>query len=245
MINQVVPPGGNVFAMGPPAEAYIHRDVIVSFLSAEGEELRDILYVPVNPDYQPSWVLTFRFPAQALRALRVVQTAKGTHEDEWSVGEVKLYNGGSQVDRGTHWKLFSNVNPWGLELAFDKNPVTRWGARRAIFNGMQLGIDFSELLTLDTVDLECSHDQWAIHLKLEGEDGAGKWKLLAAEPARGERPTTQDLRRAAMEQFRRRGVTHLLIDKGNFAWADIQKNPEQWGIAEVGHVGDDWLYAIK
>ncbi len=210
MINGVVPPNGRVFVMSPPAAAYIQRDVMVSFESAEGEDLRDLIYVAVKLDFQPSWILSFRFPEQALQAVRVVQTVEGTSTDEWSVGEVKLYNAGSPLNRSAKWKLFSNVNHWDLEYAFDGNPVTRWGARTAMFNRMQLGVDFSGSETLDTVELECSHDQWAIRLKLEGQDRAGNWKLLAAEPTTSERPVNEDLRRAAMEQFRRaRRHTHL------------------------------------
>ena len=245
MINGVVPSKGKVFAMSPPAESYIQRDVMVSFESAEGEDLRDLIYVAMKLDFQPSWILTFRFPVQALQAVRVVQTAEGTAADEWSVGEVKVYDAGRPLGRSAKWKLFSNANRWDLEYAFDRDPVTRWGARTAMFSWMQMGIDFGAPEILDTVELDCSHDQWAIRLKLEGRDRAGNWKLLTAEPTTSERPLNQDLRRAAMERFRRHGVTHILIDKGNFVLADFQKNAEQWGVTQAGRVGDDWLYAIK
>jgi hypothetical protein len=245
LLNRTVPVRGKIFATAAPEEAYIRREVLVSYQSAEGENLRDILFLPVIPDHSPSWILTFKFPGQALRAIRVLQTAAGTDADEWSVGEVKLYNNGAPMTRAKSWKLDSNANRWDLAYAFDENPVTRWGSRTAMFSGMRIQVDFGQPLTLDTVELDCSHDQWAIRLRLEGQDPSGNWKLLAASPSASERPVTADLRRLAMNEFKRHGIADILLNKDDFLLPDFQKHSEDWGVELAGQTGDDWLYAIK
>jgi hypothetical protein len=243
LINREVSVNGKLFSMAPPAEAYIKPEVLVSFESAEGENLTDLLYVPTRLDFQPSWILTFSFPAEPLRSLRVVQTAAGA--DEWSLGEVRLLSGGKELRRRSQWKLSSNANPWDLGYALDGNPVTRWGSRTAMFSGMRMQVDFEQPLTMDTVELDCSHDQWGIRLKLEGRDAGGNWKLLAGAPVDSERPVPENLRHPAMIEFKKHGITHLLFNKGDALLADFQQHADEWGVIPVGNTGDDWLYAIK
>jgi hypothetical protein len=244
LINREVPPHGKIYAMGPPEEAYIKPQVLVSYQSAEGENLRDLLYVVVNPDFQPSWILDFRFSPQPLNAIRVVQTASGSG-DEWSIGEMKFFDGGLQLAREAPWKWKSTANPWDLPYAFDNEPVTRWGARATLVRGMQIEVDFGHPEKLDRVELDCSHDQWAIRLKLEGKDASGNWRLLRAEPEKTDRPLAGNLRRPAMEQFKRHGITHLLLQKDNYVQADFEKHAGEWGVALAGQAGEDWLYVIK
>jgi hypothetical protein len=245
LINRFVPDTGRVFAMAPPQEAYIRPEVLVSYQAAEGENLRDLLYVATRLDFQPSWILSFHFPTQPLRSIRIIQTAARTDTDEWSIGEAKLYNEGKELARDVRWRLSSNANPWDLDYAFDGNPVTRWGSRTAMFSDMQMQVGFGQPLTMDTVELDCSHDQWGIRLKLEGQAAGGNWKLLAEVPVASERPVPENLRHPAMIEFKKHGITHLLFNKGDALLTDFQQHAEEWGVIPAGSAGDDWLYAIK
>jgi hypothetical protein len=245
LINRFVPDTGRVFAMAPPPEAYIRPAVLVSYEAAEGENLRDFLYVAMRLDFQPSWILSFQFPVEPLHSIRITQTAAGTDTDEWSVGEVKFYNAGKGLPHDVRWRFSSNANPWDLVYALDGNPVTRWGSRIAMFSGMRMQVDLGRPLTMDTVELACSHDQWRIRLKLEGQDASGNWKLLAGSPVESERPVPENMRHPAMIEFKKHGITHLLFNNGDTLLADFQQHADEWGVTEAGHTGDDWLYAIK
>ncbi len=245
LINANVPAAGKLLAMTAPPWAYVSSEVIVSYESALGENLRDLLMIPIDADFLPSWVQTFRFPPQPLRAVRVVQTASGTDADEWSVAEMRIFGAGRQTKREHAWRFFANANPWDVEYAFDDQPVTRWRSRIAMFRDMRLGVDFGRTEDVDTVEVDCAHDQWGIRLKLEGQDASGQWKLLSGSPAISDRPVAEDLRRPAIEQLKKRGITHILLNQGDFWLADFQNNGSRWGIALVGQAGENWLYEIK
>jgi len=75
---------------------------------------------------------------------------------------MKFYNGGKDLAHDIPWRFSSNANPWDLNFAFDGNSVTRWGSRTAMFSGMRMQVDFELPFTMDTVELDCSHDQWGI-----------------------------------------------------------------------------------
>lgn len=245
MINKEVPPNGKIFSMAPLAEAYINRDVWVSYESAIGEDLRDFIYVALTPDYHPAWIQTFKFSAEPLRSIRVVQTADGGLFDEWSIGEVRILHSGNELSKTAGWRLSASVNPWDVNYAFDHNPVTRWGSRTGQFSGQWVQVDFEQPMILDSVELDCSHGQWGIRLRLEGQDAAGKWKPLGGSPEIVNLQPTGDLRRAAIDEFKKHGITHLVVSKGGFGSDDIEKEPDQWGVTLIGKSGDDWLYAIN
>jgi hypothetical protein len=245
LVNREVPANGKVFAMSAPQDAYIDADVVVSFQSAEGSNLRDLLWTASRLDFQPSWILTFHFPSQLLHGIRVEEMASGSLDDEWTVGEVRFSDAGNAVLPRQSWRLEANTNPWDLHFAFDNNPATRWGSRRTMTAGMWMGARFGQPLNLDTVELDCSHDQWAIRLKLEGLDQAGNWHALAAEPVKSERPVDRDLRRSALELFKQHGITHILLNKDDALLQDFEKYTNLWGVRRVGHEEDDWLYVIE
>jgi hypothetical protein len=245
LINSKVPAGGKLFTTSVPKEAYLTRDDMVAYESALGETLGDQLMVAVNPDFAPTWILTFRFPDKRLQHLRIVQTATGNYDDEWRIAELKLYDGRKELPSQTSWRFQTNANPWDLPFAFDKIPVTRWRSRTALFNGMQISLDLGKPETIDSVELDCSHDQYSIRLKLEAEDQPGQWTLLAASPSMSDRPVATDLRRAAILQFKLHGITHILLDKGDYVAADFQQHSEAWGVSLAGRAGDDWLYKIE
>jgi hypothetical protein len=245
LINAHVPKTGEVFSFFTPPEAYLARDNIVSYESAFGATLGDFLLVPINPDYEPTWLLTFHFPERDLRRFRVLQTATGKSDDEWSIAELRLYRGGREVPRTQGWRVRANANPWDVQYAFDNNPVTRWRSRQPIFNGMGIEVDLGTPERLDSVVLECSHDQYSIRLRLEAEDSPGRYTELAGAPVASDRTVTGNLRRAGIEEFAFRGITHVLMNKNDYGAADFQRNARAWGVSLVGRAGDDWLYAIK
>lgn len=243
VIERTVPPGEKVLAFSPVADAYTSRDVLTAYQSASNLVSGGILWTPMMEDVPPLWQLRFGFPARALRRVRVVQTARG-EPDKWSIAEFRAFHRGRELPRAPEWRLRASPNPWDVQMAFDNSPVTRWSSAQAIYPGMSVEVDFGRLETADAVLLECSHDQWKIRLRLEGQDAAGRWVPLAAEPEAQDRPPIMGLRRAATDELKLRGIRYLLVYDTDFGASDFRKKAVLWNIELAGEAPGARLYRI-
>ncbi len=243
MIETMVPKGEKVFAMGQVAQSYTSREVLVAYQAASNHTLGDILWTPMIPDYHPTWHLTFRFPEERLRKVRVVQTEEGK-PDQWSVGELRVFHQDAELPRAPRWRLRARPNPWDVQLAFDNSPVTRWRSWQTLYPGMFLEIDFGRPESADAVRVECSHDQYKIRLRLEGQLESGEWKTLDPEPDMAETPPPLGLRQMAMEELKTRGVNYMLIYDGDFGADDLRVRSAVWGITPLGERKGATLYRL-
>ena len=242
LIERLAPVNGRVFSFGSFPEAYTSREIIVSAESSANLKLRELLWIPLMPDLQPAWRLAFRFPAQHLRRLRVVQKKSGG-PDNWSVAEFRIFRGSVEVERRTNWRLRAHPNPWGVQLAFDGDPITRWNSEQVLYEGMYIDVDLNRPEEIDSVVLECSHDQWGVDLEVQGEDASGKWKTLSVKPAASDQPVI-NLRRAATRALKVQGVTHLLVNNEDYTAADLRKNARDWAIHVLAESISSRLYQL-
>ena len=98
MLDYYVPAGKRVFSTTPVGEAYCKTDVMVSYLSGEGDVIEDILTTATRDNLAPTWNLRFTFPKRRLQHLRVVQTANASNlENLWSIGEMRIFNGQNEM----------------------------------------------------------------------------------------------------------------------------------------------------
>jgi hypothetical protein len=243
MIDRLVPAGGKVFSFNGAPEAYTTHEIVVGFQSAFGERVRDIIWTPLLEAFEPRWLLRFRYPAQPLRQIRVVQTAAGA-PDQWSVAEFRLFRGDAELTRAPDWKLRAKPNPWDVQLAFDNSPVTRWRSWQSLYPGMYLAVEFAAPEITDSVLLECSHDQWKIRLKLEGMDDSGKWRTLVRAPQQSEGKPKLGLRRAAADEVKALGIDYLLIYDFDYRADDFTKNARSWGTTLLGEHKGARLYRL-
>ncbi|MEO7649795.1 MAG: hypothetical protein ABIZ80_04960 [Bryobacteraceae bacterium] len=243
MIEKLTPPGSRIFSFGQAPESYTTREIVVAYQSAFGNLLGDILWTPMIPDYLPKWYLRFRFPAEPLRAVRVVQTARA-EPDQWSVGEMRIFRGAKELERAPEWRLRASPNPWDVQLAFDNSPVTRWRSWQTIYPGMSLAVDFGKPEAIDSVLLEAAHDQYKIKVRLEGQTGGGNWKPLSAAPESAEAAVDAGYRRGAVEELKARGITHLLVFPADFGAADFRNRGNAWGITMLGEHNGSVLYSL-
>jgi hypothetical protein len=245
MVEGNVPPGKRVFAFGTvTAESYTSREILVSFHSAMNRTLRNILWTPLIKDYQATRVLEFRFPAQRIQKLRVVQTAQHPI-DIWSISEFRIFSSNREFTREPSWQLRAFPNPWDVQSAFDNSPVTRWSAAEPIHPGMFVEVDLAQPRTIDMVRLECSRDQYQVRLKLETPDGAGNWKSLGDNPADSEAKPLAGLRKAAVEEFKRAGVDYILVDDSDFRASDFRNRTTEWGLRMIDEKGGVRLYRAE
>ncbi len=241
-IDYYVPARKRVFSTTPVGEAYSKTDVTVSYQSAEGELIQDMLTTAARDDLAPTRDLRFTFPKQQLRHLRLVQTA-ASQGDIWSISEVKIFAGESQLQRAPAWRLDAQPFPWDIALAFDGNPITRWRSWESIKPGMHIDVDFGAPVGIDRVEVDGSQDQSGIAVHPEACDVS-----CVAIPAKLDKvddPPYGDLRRLATQQIKRHGIDYLLIDDANWTAADMSKDPSRWGMKFIAERAGDRLYEIQ
>lgn len=123
MVDQLVPPDGRVFSFASPPEAYTSRELLIYYESTPNLAAMDMLSLPSVSDRQPTWRFSFGLNPQLLRAIRVIQTKQV--DDEWSVAEMHIQMGVTELVRSPAWKIVAQPNPFEIGDAFDGNPITR------------------------------------------------------------------------------------------------------------------------
>jgi hypothetical protein len=237
-----VPKGKRVWSSTPIAEAYCNTDIMISFQSAEGELIQDILTTAVFDNQAPTQIDRFTFPTRLVEHLRVAQAA--TNVDIWSIGEVHLFNGDTEIPRTASWRLNATPFPWDIGLAFDGNPVTRWKSWESIHPGMHIDLDFGKLTEMDRIELDTSRDQGNIQIHPEACD-AVNCGVFPATLNQVDAPPTGDLRKPATRTVKARGVDYLLIDDPYRIAADIRSDPARWGMEFIVARGPYRLYRIQ
>lgn len=243
MVERHVPKGERVFAMSGIPEAYTTRDILVSYQSALNNQIVDMLYTAMFPDYAPKSRTEFRFPPRRLRGVRVVQTAGGT--DQWNVTEMRVFAGDQELPRESQWRLRAHPNPWDVRYAFDNSPVTRWRSWQEIFPGMFVEADFGAPREVDAVLLEMMRDYSQVVLRLDGLGEDGRWSPLTATARDFEAEPPKGLRRAANYELRALGVRYLLINDSEGVAQDLMRNARRWGITQLAEYAGTRLYRLE
>jgi hypothetical protein len=227
------------------ADSYSSHEVLVSFQAAFNETLRDILWTPLFNSFQPTRILTFRFPQRDLRAIRVVQTEKAK-DAQWGIAELRAFDGQNELPRTAEWRLTARPNPWDVQMAFDNSPVTRWRSWQVAEPGMFVQVDFGHAQKVDEVVVESSDEGYQTKVKLEGLDPQGKWATILNQPVETSRPTRVNLRLAAASEFKARGIRYVLIEKSDIRSEDFRLYTKLWGMKCLGDWNSvAWLYQIE
>jgi hypothetical protein len=242
MIDDALPPGALVFMADQVPQSYVRQRILVGYQSALGRTLADILKMPAASESERPVELRFPFPAQTLYGVRVLQTS-GRDPGEWTITEFRLWQGGRELPRAPHWRLSARPNPWDVQLAFDNSYVTRWNSREPLKPGQWVGVDFGKPVAADLVTLELAPGQ-PLRLRLEGLDASGDWKLLCDVPQQAAARALHGLRRAAVEELKARGVDYIVVNDREAGAPDFWRNPEAWGITELGVRNATRLYRL-
>jgi hypothetical protein len=191
------------------------------------------------PSEAPSWRIGFTFPSRELTALRLVTTGRG--QALWRIHEARIFEGGRAL---AGWTAAARPYPWTAGFAHDGNLITFWRSSEWLTPGQSFEMDFGRAVAAGSVTIETSLDQRDVALKLEGRDASGAWRLLSDRPEAHEAPEMPDLRRAAIEQLKIRGIGYLLSFENEGETRDLRERPGLWGIREVAHNKDARLYQI-
>jgi Dolichyl-phosphate-mannose-protein mannosyltransferase len=231
-LDNHTPPDARVLALSTPPRSYTSREVLVWWASSFNEAARDVLLMPLRTETQPLWRWRFDFPRRQLRAVRFVQTARDPAV-QWSIGEIHI-----------RARPQAHPNPWDAGWARDGNPVTRWRSLEPMATGMHFDLDFDAPRELDSITLDCAHDQWSLRLRLEGQDADGRWQTIAAAPSKSEVAPLEGLRRMAARELAARGIRYLLLRDSDFGAADFRERTSEWSMRLLSTVEDWRLYAI-
>jgi hypothetical protein len=250
LIEALTPPDALALTFSGIPESYTSREVAVGFQSGRNERLLDLLQVAMFDGMRPKAEAVFRFPEQELEAVRVVQTntprrGDAWEKDLWSIFEMRVLGNGREAERTPGWRVWAQPNPWGAGLAFDGSPVTRWRSWERIRTGMFLQAEFGGSRRADEVRLLMSDDQHGVRMRLEGRAPGGAWQELSGKPESRRFPVPLTLRRMAMQEVRRGGVTHLLVHENDYSWQDLSRNARAWGIREAGSVDAYHLFQLE
>jgi len=244
-LDEYVPKGERVLAFGGLSDSYTTHEVLVRFQGAFNEWLSDTLNVAWISDWQPSQLRTLKFPARKARRVRITQTAQGGYDNQWQIHELRFYSKGAELPRRPEWRLTSSVNPWEIQLAFDNNEATRWRTWQTAAPGMHVDVDFGSAVDIDEIDIETSMDDFPhVQLRADTADDSQAWTKVDGEFQTGTREIKSNLRRAATNEMRLRGVNYLLVGDGDFGAADFRGDPEIWGIKPIAKDAGSTLYQI-
>ena len=123
--------------------------------------------------------------------------------------------------------------------------MTRWRTWLPLEPGQWVEVDFGQPQTVEGVALQCTRDQPSVRLEVQGENASGQWRTLSAAPREREIAPIENLRRMAAEDLKSRGVDYLLVFGSDLGADDFKLRAREWGIRQVGELGDDRLYRIE
>jgi hypothetical protein len=244
MIEKNTPADAKILGLAAVANAYLTRDVRVTWQSAEADALTDSLRLAsVNPepmyDWQASW------PTGAFTRLRFRLPAASN--SEYDIDDIRIYSGEDLVYSSPNWILRAWPNSWEAPLALDGNLATRWRTWEAVRAGMYFEMRFDRPQRISRAVLYSYTPALDIRPDLYGFTTDGKWLNLG--PLVATRLLKQDLRAEAARAIRRAGYQYLLVPTGAGGAAPagnaIAAESAEWGLAEAARVGPYRLFRIK
>jgi hypothetical protein len=243
LIEERTRPGSTVFAFTPIPEAYTSRHIRVEYQAAENKIAGALLWTAVEPGYLPTWRVRFAFPRQSVQGLRLVQLGSGPAL--WTIHELRVFDGPSELAREPDWRLTAQPYPWGITDAFDNSLATFWMCGEFVRPGQFVQVTFARERRADAVVMESSPNQTGLRLRLEGRDRAGQWRVLSDAPAMSDSVRPLGLRRAVADELKRRGVDYVLLFDGQVGADDFCANADLWNAAPVGEYKGARLYELR
>ncbi len=238
-IEQQVPRGERIFSFAGRPEAYIDRDIIVSYESTLANLAQDILWAPQA--HKPAFAQHFKFMPITTRGVRVVNVASAP--DFWTVAEMRLRFQGRELPRSPAWRLSASPNGWEVQLAFDNSYATRWSTWEAIAPFARLQVEFPAAQRLDEVVLECD-PAWNARVQVETLLDSGRWVAITDTPEIAKPDFPGGIRRAATRDLKALGLRFLLVNEGDMVYEDMKKYPTYWGITQLATSNGTHFYRI-
>ena len=245
MIEAATPPGARIFSFDTVANAYLARDVTVSWQSAEGDRMTDAMRMAtVYHDATYAW--TGAWEPALLRGLRF--RLPQPHPAEWDICGIELASETDRIAPSPQWELRAWPNLWEAPLALDNNHATRWRTWQPMRSGMFFEIDFAPVERVARVIVLSHTPLFNVPLEIYGRAPDGRWNLLSAAPAVTRLPD-EDLRLEATATLRRAGFQYLMTPVGERGNGEIgrkiESDPLAWDMEPAAKSGDQALFRIR
>ena len=238
-IVEHVPPGERVYSFAGRPQAYLDRDIVVSYESALGNLVQEILWSPHGP--APRVRERFRFLPVTTDAVRVVNNT--TWFNFWTVAEMRVFSKQKEVPRNPAWRIRAWPNGWEVPLAFDNSYATRWSTWQGIEPRARIEIEFPSPQPIDEVALECD-PTWEAHLQVEIRMPGGRWVPMTDTVGYEKAEPPPGMRLAASRDVKALGFRYLLVNDGDFLYEDLKKYPKFWGMTQLAEVNGTHFYRI-
>ncbi len=239
MIEHATPPGSRTLALLTVANAYLERDVAVSWQSAEADQLLDTLRLASLYTASPAFDWRATWPEQPVRTLRFRMPA--AYDGEWDINEVQLFSGDYRIFNSPQWTLSGWPNHWEAPLAIDGNLATRWRTWETVRAGMYMDIEMGHPQRLSSAVLVTHTPVFRVPLEVYGLDPQDRWHLLTKAPQAIPRPP-QDIRLEAGRALRNAGYRYLLVPTGSGGNAPVGNliigHEAEWGMNAWATPGD-------
>ena len=246
MIQRSTPPDSRTLALLGVANAYLDREVAVTWQSAEADRLLDTLRLASVYSGAPAFDWKAVWPERAVRTLRF--RMPNTYQGEWDINEVQLFSGEDRLFNSPQWTFSAWPNPWETPLAFDGNLATRWRTWETVRAGMYLDLELGNPQRLTAAVLVTHTPAFGVPLEIHGLDLKGQWHLLCDTPRAIPRPP-QDIRLEASRALKRAGFRFLLVPTGKDGNAPIGNmmvgREAEWGMERAGEAGRFYLLRVK
>jgi Dolichyl-phosphate-mannose-protein mannosyltransferase len=244
MISSVVPSSGRIFSIGIAGQSYLQAEALTGYQGGPNEIMQDILWTPIALGFQPTRILKFDFPERKYRKLRVVLQGSEPR-DQWSISEIRVFDGATELQRDSSWRLTAHPNPWDVQLAFDNSPVTRWKSWEPAAPGMYVEMDFGRPQPASSVVVESSWDNINTKIALEALGADGQWTTISNHPMMTPRLINASLRMAATAELKARGIRYIFIRPGDYGADDFAKYSTAWGLTLAGEANGSRVYRIR
>lgn len=246
MVEGATPPDSRILALLSVANAYMDRDVAVSWQSAEADTLLDTLRLAALYTQTPTFDWKASWPEQDVSALRF-RLPVG-YNGECDINEAQILSGDTVIANSPQWTFTGHPNRWEGPLAFDGNLATRWRTWEPVRAGMTFEVDFGHAQRITSVSLVTHTPVFHVPLEIWGRDPKSGWRLLAKDAAAIQR-APQDLRLDATRALRRAGFRYLLVPTGNGGNAPIGNSivghEADWGMEVAAEAGRYDLLRVK
>ena len=198
---------------------------------AAGRRAWDTLTTAVDPVRKVSWIRELSFPRVTAQRVRIVTDS--SNDNDFSINELRFYNGDAELARSPAWRLSASSYPWGVQLAFDNSSTSWWTSGQKEEPGTWIAVDFGTPAEFDRIELEQIVDQrWT---KIHAEAYVrGLWRDLEAHETGTERPPPADLRLRVRDELKAMGIRWILMPDNSPGADDMRDNALYWGITLKG-----------
>ncbi|HWQ53761.1 MAG TPA: glycosyltransferase family 39 protein [Bryobacteraceae bacterium] len=245
LVQEATGPKDRIFSLVPLAKAYLERETLEYWHSAEADQLLDAMRNAGLYVHDPFYDVQAEWPAQPLRGVRFRLTV--AHPGEWCVHEVRLQLGEDRIWTSPQWTLRASPYPADIGAAFDGNMATRWRTWGPMRPGMFVEAVFNRPQVLSGVKLASHTPVYQVPMVFEGLAADGKWQVLG-QPQAVLRPR-EDYRWAAAQAVRHAGYHYILAPTGPDGAGPlgnaIAADPPSWGMRVVAQIGSMYLFRVE